>query len=92
METILQQFEDTRLVFRPLPWDCAAFSRNCYELDLSLGKTWPDPVSVRSTMRQHAMHAVTCRCRSGDSDNSLFLHEVGFCFAELQLDYMLAPG
>lgn len=89
MDVILQDFGDSRLAFRPLPWDAKAFSRNCYELDLSLGKIWPDPTAVRDLMRQNAMQAVTCRCRSGNVDTSRFLLALGFFHAELQLEYLL---
>ena len=90
METISQDYGDSRLTFRPLLYDCIAFSRNCYELELGLGNTWPDPPAVRALMQQHAMHAVTCRGPAGDVNRRRFLHAVGFVFAEMQFDCTLA--
>ena len=90
METISQQFGDALLTFSPVPWDCAAFSRNCYELQLTPGQAWPDPLAVRRFMRDKAMDAVTYRSAPGCWDVARFLQAAGFFHAELQLDFIEA--
>jgi len=81
---------DTSFTFTPVPWDCKAFARDCYELKLSLGGDRPQPAAVQAAMRQAGMDVVTCRRGADDFEAARYLRSLGFFHAELQLDYLLA--